>query len=118
MSDDAAAFRGEDESAGEASPALDLIASVFLFALGAVFAVMSLALPVPGKTLSAPGLLPFLTSASLAVMAVLLGLSAWRRRVVAPPAARASDGEGARRLAAAGAVGVYLVALDVLDIEG
>ncbi|MEM9473877.1 MAG: hypothetical protein AAGA71_01190 [Pseudomonadota bacterium] len=60
MSDDAATFRGEDEGAGEAPPALDLAAAIFLLALGAVFAGLSLALPVPGKALSAPGLLPFL----------------------------------------------------------
>ncbi|SHG83284.1 tripartite tricarboxylate transporter TctB family protein [Marivita hallyeonensis] len=118
MPEDTAAFRGEDESAGEASPALDLIASGFLFALGLFFAALSLALPVPGGLVSAPGLLPFVVSASLAVMAIVLGLSAWRRRVFVAPLQVEIDSEIARRIAAAGAVAVYLAALQTLSLEG
>ena len=118
MSDEATAFRGEDESAGEASPALDLIAAGFLFTLGLFFAALSLTLPVPGRVVSAPGLLPFVTSASLAVMAFLLGVSAWRRRDFAPGFATGICSESARRIAAAGAVAVYLGALETLSLEG
>jgi len=117
MSEDAAAFRGEDESAGAAPPALDLAAAVFLFALGIFFAVLSLALPVPGKVLTAPGLLPFVTSASLAVMAALLGLSAWRRRATAAADTDSAHGESARRFASVAAITVYLAVLSVLDAE-
>ena len=112
------AFKGEDESAGAAPPALDLGAAAFLFVLGAVFAGLSLALPVPGKIFSAPGLLPFLTSASLCVMAVLLGLSAWRRRALPMPEPHRDPGEGMRRLVAIVAVAGYLAALDALRLEG
>ena len=112
-----AAFKGEDESAGAASPALDLAAAVVLFVLGGVFAVLSLALPVPGKVFSAPGLLPFLTSASLCAMAGLLGLSAWRRRNGPVEPATLPGGETARRLTLVGAVGLYLLALDTLALE-
>jgi len=111
------AFRGEDESAGEASPALDLIAAAFLFCLGLFFAALSLALPVPGKALSAPGLLPFLTAASLAVMAILLGLSAWRRRGLPAENEETPAGETSRRLQAIGAVAVYIGALQGLGFE-
>ena len=118
MTQNAVEFHGEDESAGAAPPALDLAAAVFLFALGIVFAGLSLALPVPGKTLTAPGLLPFLTSASLAVMAVLLGLSAWRRRAAAALEQPIAIRESHRRLGAMGAIAVYLGALQSLDTEG
>lgn len=119
MAEQDAVFRGEDENAGQAPPVLDLAAAVFLFCLGALFAGLSLALPVPDKLLSAPGLLPFIISASLAIMAVLLGLSGWRRRHEAPP----SDFvlvpvETARRALAASAVAVYLGALQVITLEG
>lgn len=118
MSDDLSTFRGEDESAGEGPPALDLAAAMFLFTLGLFFAILSLALPVPGSWLSAPGLLPFVTSASLALMAVLLGLSAWRRRGEAGESSGSEDGEAARRTQAAFAVAVYIAALQGLGIEG
>lgn len=112
------AFRGEDESAGSASPALDLAAAAFLCALGLLFAGLSLALPVPDALLSAPGLLPFLTSASMAVMAILLGLSAWQRRNGDTYPAFHWSSETARRLAASVAICIYLASLQVLDAEG
>ena len=52
-------FRGEDENAGANHPLLDLVAGLFLLAIGIWFAAMSVALPVPftrelvGSTLSA-----------------------------------------------------------------
>jgi hypothetical protein len=73
-------FEGEDGNAGYASPALDLIATAFLLALSALVLVASLRLPVPGGLATAPGLLPFFTAGSLAIMAVLLGISAMVRR--------------------------------------
>jgi len=73
-------FEGEDGNAGYASPALDMIATAFLLALSVLVLVASLRLPVPGNLATAPGLLPFLTAGSLAVMAVLLGISATVRR--------------------------------------
>ncbi len=118
MSDQPNAFRGEDESAGAAAPALDLIAAAFLVVLGIALAILSLRLPVPGKVLSAPGLLPFLTAASLTVMAVLLGLSAWKRSGQPAPASTSEDGETGRRLIAIAAIGIYLVALQSLAVEG
>ena len=113
----AAAFKGEDESAGAASPALDIAAAAFLFLLGAVFAWLSLNLPVPGKVFSAPGMLPFLTSTSLCVMAVLLGLSAWKRRGVQAETIVVEGGEAARRMSLFVAVGLYIFALDAFELE-
>lgn len=118
MADVATEFRGEDESAGAASPALDLWAAVFLFVLGSMFAVMSLALPVPDKTLSAPGLLPFLTSASLCIMSVILGVSARHRNARARAQVPIFALESQRRILAALVVAGYLVLLQHLGLEG
>ena len=115
MSD--AAFKGEDESAGAASPALDLIAAAFLFCLGALFGALSLMLRVPGQSVGAPGLLPVLAAARLCVMAGRLGLSAWRRRNDPAEASTAGGGEAVRRLTLVGAVGAYIIALDSLELE-
>ena len=78
--DDKVVFEGEDGKAGYASPALDLIATGFLLALSALVLIASWRLPVPGGFVTAPGLLPFLTAGSLAMMSVLLGISALVRR--------------------------------------
>lgn len=120
MSDpDAPAFRGEDESAGLASPALDLAAAAILLALGLFFAAVSLAMPAPGGWRSAPGLLPFLTSASLAVMATVLGLSALARgRATGLRLDGALTDDGARRIVLILAVAAYVGALDLLSLEG
>ena len=72
-------FEGEEAGAGFASPLMDFIASAFLLLIAAAFMAGSLALPVPGSLATAPGLLPFLTAASLALMALALAWTAWQR---------------------------------------
>lgn len=113
-------FRGEDESAGAAHPLLDLTAGLFLLLLGIWFAAMSIALPVPGSVATAPGLLPFLTAASLGAMAILLGLSGFRRLGSTLP----FDGsqiftalESQRRIVLIVTIFVYIAALDALSFE-
>lgn len=73
-------FEGEEAQAGYASPRLDLIAAVFLIALSVIVMIASLRLPLPGGVYTAPGLLPFLTAASLLLMALMLGYTALQRR--------------------------------------
>ena len=114
------AFRGEDESAGASHPALDLAAGLFLTALGIWFAAMSLALPVPGRVSTAPGLLPFLTSASLAMMAIVLAVGAFKRRGTEMPlsvSALLSTVEAQRRVLLIVCVVIYIAALDALSFE-
>lgn len=72
-------FEGEEAGAGFASPLMDFIASAFLLLIAGAFMVGSLALPVPGSLATAPGLLPFLTAASLGLMALALAWTAWQR---------------------------------------
>lgn len=74
----------EDANAGFAPPIMDLIAGGIIAAIALFMAVQSLLLPVPGGIMTAPGLLPFLTSASLFIMAVVLGYGAMTRRRMLP----------------------------------
>jgi hypothetical protein len=70
----------EDPNAGLATPIMDLLAAGVIAALAIWMLVESLRLPVPGTMITAPGLLPFLTSGSLLIMAGLLAADAVRRR--------------------------------------
>lgn len=113
-------FRGEDENAGAAHPALDLVAGLFLLAIGIWFAAMSVALPVPGGVFSAPGLLPFLTAASLGVMAIILAFSGVRGLRLSPRldlVRTLFDLESQRRTLLVLTVIVYVAALDALSFE-
>lgn len=113
-------FEGEEAGSGHAAPILDLLASGFLLVLSVVVFVASLRLPIPGGVRTAPGLLPFLTAASLGVMAVMLGISALARHragvTIDPEDAR--DVKSDRRtLLLAGAVFVYIAALQTLAFQ-
>lgn len=113
-------FEGEDGNAGYASPALDLIATAFLLALSALVLVASLRLPVPGGLVTAPGLLPFLTAGSLAIMAVLLGISAVVRHrdgVQLWDQGTREHGETGRALTLVIAVAIYIAALQGLAFQ-
>jgi hypothetical protein len=118
--DDKIVFEGEDGNAGYASPALDLIATAFLLALSVLVLVASWRLPVPGGLVTAPGLLPFLTAGSLAMMAVLLGISAVVRRRDGTPlwdVAERNSGEDRSALVLVSCVAVYIGALQVLAFQ-
>ncbi|KIT17584.1 tripartite tricarboxylate transporter TctB family protein [Jannaschia aquimarina] len=108
----------EEEGAGPATAALDLLSAAILLALGLGFAGLSLALPVPDGWRSAPGLLPFLVSASLAVMALMLAMSAWPRRGRGGAIPVLLDAERAGRATVLVATLTYVGALDMLSLEG
>ena len=111
-------FAGEEGESGLAPPVLDLIASALLIALSIWVMVESVRLDMPDSLATAPGLLPFLTAASMGVMALVLAAGAWRRY-------RAGDGgeaeeEGAEHWRTAGLaaiIAVYLAALEYLGFE-
>lgn len=113
-------FEGEEAGSGHASPKLDLLASGFLIVLSAVVLVASIRLPVPGGIRTAPGLLPFLTAGSLGAMSIMLGASAWSRHragvVMAPEDARDALSDR-RALMLAGAVFVYIAAMQTLAFQ-
>jgi hypothetical protein len=108
-----------EERSGQAPPVLDLIAAAFLVALSILVMIGAARMEVPDALATAPGLLPFLTAASLGVMALALGWQALRRR----PGAAAHEGaapdtaELRRTLMLAAIIGCYLVALEVLSFE-
>ena len=77
-------YVSEDESAGYASPALDVIAAVVLSAISVWIMFESLSLKVPGAVATAPGIIPFITSGMLLIMAVALGVAAVRRQHLEP----------------------------------
>ncbi|MGI9379055.1 MAG: hypothetical protein ACR2OW_05330 [Methyloligellaceae bacterium] len=82
MSDTEKTFVSEEESVGYASPTMDLIAAATLIALSVWIMIMSVRLPVPSDIATAPGLLPFLTAASVCAMALVLGYIALQRRKI------------------------------------
>lgn len=113
-------FEGEDANAGFASPALDLVAAAALIAISVAMMVASAALPVPGAIHTAPGLLPFIVSGTLFLMALGLGASALARRragIHQPALAGRDLVTDFRSLILAGAVAVYIAALQVLAFQ-
>ena len=77
-------YVSEDESAGYASPALDIIAALAISALSIWIMIESLTLKVPGAITTAPGIIPFITACMLLIMAIVLGVAAVRRQRLEP----------------------------------
>ncbi len=119
--DNAVAFEGEEAGAGYASPSLDLAAACFLVLLSIIVIIASWRLPVPGDLLTAPGLLPFFTAASLLVMAVILGGTALNRKTsahgLAQEIASADKAQIKRTLLLIVLVGLYILALQYLAFQ-
>ncbi len=76
MSSESLEFAGEEEISGRATPGKDLGSACVIGTLAIAAMVMSLRLDVPGSVSTAPGLLPFVTSLTLLLMAVILGVKA------------------------------------------
>lgn len=111
-------FSGEDEHAGFASPAQDLVASAVLIFLAIWVMIESVRLENPGTLSTAPGLLPFLTAGSLCAMAVWLGLMAVRRRRDGVADVPADDSPDLMRsITLVGLIGAYLVCLELISFE-
>lgn len=109
----------EDPHAGYATPVMDIVAAGVLAAISIWMMVESLRLPVPGGIATAPGLLPFLTAASLLVMAVSLGaMAVLRRRRLGRSASRFElPAEFPRSLGLGAILIVYVAALDLAVVE-
>jgi hypothetical protein len=119
VADDEKRVYSEEANAGLATPIMDLIAAGVIAAIAVFIGVVSLLLPVPADVFTAPGLLPFLTSASLLIMALILGYSALTRRRLTP---RASDrvempDDILRSLALGGIVIVYVLGLQFIPLR-
>ena len=109
----------EDPNAGMATPVMDLTAAVVIAAIAVFIVVESLRLPVPGGIMTAPGLLPFLTSASLLIMALILGANAIKRRRTIDRAADRVEvpPDFMRSLGLGGIVVIYVAALQFIPID-
>ncbi len=120
VADDEKRVISEDANAGLATPIMDLTAAVIVAVIAILVAAESLHLPVPGGVVfTAPGLLPFLTAASLVVMAVLLGVSAITRRRAMPRALDRFEipADAMRSLSLGGIVVLFVLALQVVPFE-
>jgi hypothetical protein len=109
----------EDANAGLATPIMDLIAAGIVAAIAIFMAVASLRLPMPGGIFTAPGLLPFLTSASLLIMALILGYGAVSRRRTIPRALDRFEvpADFMRSLTLGGIVVLYVLALQFVPFK-
>jgi hypothetical protein len=118
--DDEKRVLSEEANAGLGTPVMDITAAAVIAAIATFIAVQSLRLPQPGGIIfTAPGLLPFLTSASLLLMAGLLGYSALQRRRTTP---RALDRfeiptDALRSLTLGGIVALYVLALQFVPFR-
>jgi hypothetical protein len=111
-------FSGEDENAGFASPVQDLIAAAFLALLSLWVMIESLRLDIPGSLTTAPGLLPFLTAASLCAMAAYLASMAIRRhrnRDATVPLDEKPD--HLRTVVLFCLIGAYLICVQLINFE-
>jgi hypothetical protein len=109
----------EEANTGFANPIMDLIAAGVIAAIALIMAVESLLLPVPGGIFTAPGLLPFLTSASLLIMALVLGYTAIDRRRTTPRDLDRIDvpSDFMRSLTLGGIVVLYVLALQFVPVR-
>lgn len=117
----AVAFEGEEAGAGYAAPTLDLIAAGFLVLLAILVMVASWSLPIPGDLLTAPGLLPFFTSFSLLLMALVLAATALKRSKTADKNVTGLEAHNsltaAKTLLLAALVGIYILSLQLLAFQ-
>jgi hypothetical protein len=118
MSDTEHNYVSEDESAGYASPVMDIIAALAISALSIWIMIQSVALKVPDAIATAPGLLPFITAGMLLFMAVILGVVAVRRHFTAPvPIANDMPPAMARTMLLTAIMIAYVAALEFVKFE-
>lgn len=118
MTKDSKIFAGEEESAGFAAPALDLIAAGALIALSVWVMIEAVGMRRPAGLTTAPGLLPFVVGASLCLMAIALGVFAMRRRHLGLTVALPDDVAGVgRTVFLIVLIGIYIAALQFLTFE-
>jgi hypothetical protein len=118
MTDQEETVLSEDPNAGLATPAMDLAAAVVVAIIAIWFGIASLQLPAPGGLITAPGLLPFLTSGSLLIMSGLLAAAALRRKRQLKEAAVGFDlpADFRRSMLLGAILAVYVAALQFLPV--
>lgn len=117
MAEDKQSFVGEDENAGFATPRQDLVASAVLILLSIWIMIESVRLGSPGELATAPGLLPFVTAATLCMMALGLGWLAIKRQRAGEVGTAADDTVPGRALLLMALVGAYILSLQLVSFE-
>ena len=118
-------FSGEEDTAAQTTPTKDFGSACVIGALAIAVSIMSVRLDVPGSVYTAPGLLPLVTSVSLLLMAIFLGVRAARAggaRDFAGGARRAvasylSDEEGRRSLLLMAIIVAYVVLVGQISFD-
>ena len=119
-------FTGEEGGDERSSPPKDFVASIVVGVIGIFAMILSVQLGSPESILTAPGLLPFVTGASLVIMAIGLFLKTKRRYGMAEMlkgdglgalTAFFSDIESRRTLLLMVAVGIYVLVLGQMDLD-
>jgi len=119
-------FTGEEGGDERSTPHKDFIASIFVGALGIFAMILAVQLEKPESIYTAPGLLPFVTGASLIVMAIGLFVKTKRRHgleeMLKSDGVRAivtylSDIEQRRTLLLMIMLGIYVLILGEMDMD-
>jgi hypothetical protein len=113
-------FHGEEEDAS--TPQKDLVAAVVVGAFAVAVMVLAARMPNPGRPLTAPGLLPFITGLSLFAMAIGLAMAALReggsRKLLGAFSVPAdSDAHAGRWWALLGLLAALVVLVDALPFQ-
>ena len=119
MADDEKRVLSQDANADMANPIMDLVAAAAIAAVAIFVVIASLELPMPARIFTAPGLLPFLTAASLLLMTLLLGYSAIVRRRTMPRALDRFEipDDFKRTIVLGGIVILYVLGLQVVPVD-
>lgn len=122
--DDGPGFIGEEEVAEPVTAPQNLAAAIVIGAIAILAMVMAVRLPVPGRLVAAPGLLPFVVGLSLFGMAVALGVLAIREGGARNFASlfdgigdRLRNDEFRRTMLLLAIVTVYIVLVDFVPFE-
>lgn len=114
-------FHGEEDDTS--TPQKDLVAAIVVGAVAVAVMILAAQQPNPGRALTAPGLLPFITGLTLFAMAVGLALAALRDgggrnlRGVLRADPDASDAHAGRAWALLGLLVGWVVLIDLLPFE-
>jgi hypothetical protein len=120
------AFTGEEGGAERSSPHKDFIACIVVGLFGIVSMFTAIKLGSPGNLLTAPGLLPFITGASLILMAIGLFIKTkshhgmekmLRSNNIKGMREYFSNSESRRTLMLMTIIGLYVIVLGQMDLD-
>ena len=127
---ESAKWEGEEAVDERSTPQKNFVSSIVLAALGVFAMILSYQMPNPGSLYTHPGLLPFLVGLTLALMAVSLGVKAYREggsqnmfaggdieTMSEEDAEYSESGQLRRTLFLMGVILAYIVLVDVVELD-